>query len=138
MRGRGVVVWFAMLAFAMGITTIAGGGSPVTDVTVAKAQALIRERAGAPDFAILDVRTPGEFAEGHVAGAVNMDVQAPDFEARLRPLDRAKTYLVYCRTGNRSRGAIQAMERLGFRSVFHMTEGVVGWQRQKLPLSRSS
>jgi rhodanese-related sulfurtransferase len=137
MRRRSVI-WAAVLGCVSVATTIVVAGSPVTDVTVGKAQALIRERAGTPDFAILDVRTPAEFAEGHVAGAVNMDVQASDFEARLRPLDRAKTYLVYCRTGNRSRGAIQTMERLGFRSVFHMTEGIVGWQRQKLPLSRSS
>lgn len=137
MKRRDAIVSVALFALTLAATAWAGG-SPVTDVTVGDARTLIQERAGRPDFVILDVRTPGEFADGHVAGAVNMDVQAPDFEARLRPLDRAKTYLVYCRTGNRSRGAIQAMERLGFRTVFHMTEGIVGWQRQTFPLSRSS
>jgi len=69
---------------------------------------------------------------------VNLNLLAPDFESRLRALDRGKTYLVYCRTGNRSVKAIQAMERLGFRSVYHLYEGIVGWQKKGLPLSRAS
>ena len=136
MEGRGAILVAPLLALTLAAAAWAGG-SAVTDVTVSEARTLIQERAGKADFIILDVRTPAEFAEGRLSDAVNLDVQASDFETRLKALDRAKTYLVYCRTGNRSRGAIQAMERQGFRSVFHMTEGVVGWQRQKLPLSRS-
>jgi rhodanese-related sulfurtransferase len=89
-----------MLAIA---TTTAAAGSPVANVTVGKAQKLIKEHAGKADFVILDVRTPAEFAEGHIDRAVNLDVQSRDFEKRLRTLDRNKSYLVYCRTGNRSR-----------------------------------
>jgi rhodanese-related sulfurtransferase len=120
------------------VTTVLAAGSPVTDVTVRQAHALMQERSGKAEFVILDVRTPGEFAEGHLAGAVNLDIQAPNFETRLQGLDRTKTYLVYCRTGSRSQKAIQTMERLGFQSVFHMTDGIVGWQQQKLPLARPS
>jgi rhodanese-related sulfurtransferase len=132
-----MAVWF--VSSLVTISTLAlAAGSVVTDVTVGKAYSLTQERAGQADFVVLDVRTPGEFAESHLAGAVNLDVQAVDFETRLRGLDRTKTYLVYCRTGNRSRKAIQAMQRLGFQSVFHMTQGIVGWQQQKLPLARPS
>ena len=120
------------------LTVIAAAGSAVTNVTVGKAQTLMKERAGKPDFVILDVRTPEEFAEGHIAGAVNLDVQAKDFEKKLRALDRKKSYLVYCRTGNRSRKATVAMEALGFRSIFHMNEGIVKWKQQNLPLTRTS
>jgi rhodanese-related sulfurtransferase len=120
------------------VATTAAAGSPVTNVTVGNAQKLVKERAGKADFVILDVRTPGEFSEGHLRGAVNLDVQAPDFETRLRRLDRNKSYLVYCRTGNRSRRAIQAMEALKFQSVFHMTEGIVKWKQQNLPLVQPS
>jgi len=137
MKNGGSVVLVAA-AFALTLTATAWAGSPVTDVTVAQARTLIQERAGKADFVILDVRTPGEFTEGHLAGAVNLDIQARDFEARLGTLDRSANYLVYCRTGSRSQKAIQTMERLGFRSVFHMNEGILGWQRQKLPLSPSS
>jgi len=127
-------VFFVILAVA----APAAAGSPVTNVTVAKAQKLIKERAGKADFVILDVRTPTEFAEGHIDRAVNLDVQSRDFEKGLRKLDREKSYLVYCRTGNRSRKATVAMEALGFRSIFHMTEGVVRWKQQNLPLARPS
>jgi rhodanese-related sulfurtransferase len=120
------------------VATGSAAGSPVTNVTVGKAQTLIRERAGKADFVILDVRTPEEFAEGHISGAVNLDVQSPDFGKGLRKLDRKRSYLVYCRTGNRSRRATLAMEELGFRSIFHMTEGIVKWKQQNLPLVRQS
>lgn len=120
------------------LTVIAAAGSAVTNVTVGKSQTLMKERAGKPDFVILDVRTPEEFAEGHIVGAVNLDVQAKDFEKKLRALDRKKSYLVYCRTGNRSRKATVAMEALGFRSIFHMNEGIVKWKQQNLPLTRTS
>jgi len=131
------IVGTALLALILVAAALAAAAA-VTNVTVGKAQKLIKERAGKADFVILDVRTPGEFAEGHIDGAVNLDVQAPDFEKRLRRLDRKKSYLIYCRTGNRSRRATIAMEALGFRSIFHMNEGIVMWKQQNLPLARPS
>ncbi len=129
-------VWATLLALIL--VTAATAGSAVTNVTVGKAQALIKERAGNAEFVILDVRTPEEFAEGHIDGAVNLDVRAKDFEKRLRALDRNKSYLVYCRTGNRSRMATIAMEALGFRSILHMNEGIVKWKQQNRPLARAA
>ena len=137
MESRGAFVCVALFALTLGATAWAGG-SPVTNVTVGKAQKLLKEHVGKADFVILDVRTPGEFAEGHIDGAVNLDVQSPDFGKGLRKLDRKRSYLVYCRTGNRSRRATLAMEELGFRSIFHMTEGIVKWKQQNLPLSSPS
>ena len=113
-------------------------GTGVKDVTVEQARQLIQERGGKPDFVVLDVRTPGEFAEGRLPGAVTVDIQAPDFENRLGALDRGKTYLVYCRTGNRSMKAVQVMHRLGFRSVHHMAEGILRWQKMGFPMTRVS
>ena len=128
----------AAVLLVLTLVAMATGGSAVTNVTVGKAQTLMKERASQPDFVSLDVRTPEEFAEVHIGGAVNLDVQAPDFEKKLRTLNRNKSYLVYCRTGNRSRQAVIAMEALGFRSIFHMNEGIVKWKQQNLPLTRTS
>ena len=136
MKGKANIV--AVLLLVLTLTAMAAAGSPVKNVTVGKAQGLIKESLGKVDFVILDVRTPEEFADGHIDGAVNLDVQSRDFEKKLRALDRNKSYLVYCRTGNRSRQAVIAMEALGFRSIFHMYEGIVKWKQQDLPLARTS
>jgi phage shock protein E len=66
---------------------------------------------------VIDVRTPAEAAEGMVAGAVNIDFEAPDFRERVAELDRDGSYLLYCRTGNRSAQAAAIMAELGFTDV---------------------
>ncbi|MEQ6902927.1 TSUP family transporter [Nocardioides sp. YIM 152588] len=88
----------------------------VTDPTaiVTPAQAVAALDAGA--FA-LDVRTPEEYAAGHLAGAANLDVSGPDFEAGLASLDRDASYVVYCASGNRAGGAVARMLDLGFTDV---------------------
>lgn len=62
---------------------------------------------------VIDVRTPEEYAAGHVDGAVNLNVEDPTFLANVSTLDPAGTYLVYCRSGNRSAYAKQIMDELG-------------------------
>jgi len=66
---------------------------------------------------IIDVRTPGEFAGGHLDGALNIDVQSPDFAAQVSQLDPTKDYFIYCRSGNRSGQAISQMSNMGFTSM---------------------
>ena len=66
---------------------------------------------------VLDVRTPDEFAEGHLAGAVNIDVQAADFAARAAELPTDAPVVVYCRSGNRSAAAVTVLRDLGFTDL---------------------
>jgi len=105
------------------------------EVDPARAAELIRDHRADPDFVLLDLRTPPEFAAGHLEGAVNIDYYGAEFAARIGALDRSKTYLVYCRTGNRSGKALPLFDRLGFTSVVHLTAGIVAWQRQGLPVA---
>lgn len=70
-----------------------------------------------PGTVVIDVRTPAEFAGGHLEGAVNIDVQSPDFDALVTQLDPAGSYYVYCRSGNRSAQAIDRMTALGFTDL---------------------
>lgn len=65
----------------------------------------------------IDVRTPEEFAAGHVQDAQNLDVSAEDFRSRVGALPRQDAYVVYCRTGNRSAAAAEIMRQLGFTQV---------------------
>ena len=66
---------------------------------------------------VIDVRTAAEFAEGHVQGARNLDIQNGDFEAALVDLDKDLSYSVYCRSGNRSATAVAMMRNAGFTNV---------------------
>jgi phage shock protein E len=66
---------------------------------------------------IVDVRTPAEYADGHLDGAVNIDVSDPGFDALVQALDPDAAYVVYCRSGNRSAQAAARMEALGFTDV---------------------
>ncbi len=83
---------------------------------------------------MLDVRTPEEFASGHLAGAVNLDFYAPSFADDLAALDREAPYLLYCRSGNRSGQAREMMRSLGFAEVHEIAGGINAWVEAGLPV----
>jgi rhodanese-related sulfurtransferase len=66
---------------------------------------------------LIDVRTPEEFAQQHLEGALNINLQSPDFVSQIDALDRDAAYAVYCRSGNRSAQAVAIMKDLGFTAV---------------------
>jgi rhodanese-related sulfurtransferase len=101
-----------------------------------EAQELMRENAGNPQFVVLDVRTPGEFSQGHLEGAVLVDYRSPRFREEMAARERGNTYLVYCRTGNRSAGALGIMKELGFRSYYHLDGGIKRWTEEGLSTVR--
>ena len=84
---------------------------------------------------VLDIRTPEEFGAGHIAGATNLDFYAASFAADLAELDRGVPYLVYCHTGNRSGMATQAMQQLGFTTVYDIAGGIDAWQAAGFPIT---
>ena len=114
-------------------TETAAQGSVTLD-SVQEAAELIKARQNDPDFVILDVRTPAEFAAGHIAGARLLDFNAPDFADRIKELPRDKTYLVYCRSGNRSAKAVQVMRDAGFSDLINMGGGMLDWEKTGLPV----
>lgn len=89
-----------------------------------------------PDTVILDVRTPAEFAAGHLAGATNIDVEAADFSDRISGLDKAKHYAVYCRSANRSQVALNIMQGAGFTSAYHLGGGIQAWTAAGYPVEQ--
>lgn len=104
-------------------------GTPSGDAGVVRMSAAEFEEAAArPGVVVLDVRTPEEFAEGHLPRAVNLDVSDPGFEEGLDELDPDATYAVYCRTGSRSLAAAQAMREAGLDDVFDLEGGIEAWQ----------
>ncbi|WP_426491881.1 rhodanese-like domain-containing protein [Hymenobacter sp. 102] len=87
----------------------------VTKIPPQKAKVLLQQ----PGTVLLDVRTPEEFAAGHLAGAENLNFNSPDFASRLASLDPNKVYVLYCRSGNRSNQAGLVMQDKGFKKVLN-------------------
>lgn len=82
-----------------------------------------------PEKAILiDCRTPEEFSEKNIEGAINIDIMALDFLNEISSLDKMETYVVYCRTGGRSRRAVDLMQSLGFREAYNLKGGIVAYK----------
>lgn len=67
--------------------------------------------------AVIDVRTPSEFAAGHLQGAQLMDIQGSAFQSQIAKLDKNGTYVVYCKSGNRAGQAVTAMQAIGIKNV---------------------
>ena len=87
-----------------------------------------------PTSQIVDVRTPGEFSEGHIANAVNMDVTSDDFESKIASLDKEKPVMVYCKAGGRSAKAATILRDNGFKQVYDLDGGMIGWNEAKKPI----
>jgi rhodanese-related sulfurtransferase len=85
---------------------------------------------------VIDVRTPEEFADGHIEGAAMIDFYSESFAAQIADLDPNATYLVYCRSGNRSGQTLALMDELGFEQVYDLDGGVLAWDAQGGPLVR--
>jgi len=120
-------------------TTSSVSGSPGAVATVGAAQHLdvsaFQALVGKPDVVVLDVRTPEEFAQGHIMTAVNLDVTAADFGAKVAGLDRTKSYALYCRTGVRSAGALSRLVDAGFAKAVDLKGGIVAWSAAGLPVT---
>lgn len=87
-----------------------------------------------PGVVVLDIRTPEEYAAGHIEDSVNIDFYAADFADRVAALDRETSYVMYCRSGNRSEVASTLMRDLGFVDVAELEGGVLSWASTGLPL----
>ena len=85
---------------------------------------------------VLDVRTSKEFQAGHLPGALNMDVNAPDFAERVAKLDKSKTYLVHCAIGVRSAKACEKLNELNFPHLYNLPGGFKAWAKAGQPVEK--
>ena len=120
---------FALMASALLLAGCSTSSSAI-DLSVTEFSAKVAE-AG---VITLDVRTPGEYAEGHLEGAQLIDFQSGNFENEISSLDKNATYAVYCRSGNRSGQAVKVMHDAGFHNVYNLDGGVIDWANAGLPL----
>lgn len=111
------------------------GGNAQTNTTVNKVTAaklaLSLENEQNPQ--LIDVRTPAEFNNGHVAGAMNANINSNDFKAKINNLDKSKPVYVYCLSGGRSGNAAKQLLAAGFEQVIEMPGGMMEWRAANLP-----
>lgn len=99
-------------------------------------QAFIKQAKADTTSIILDVRTPGEYKEEHLAEARQLDfLNSEAFDAGIKLLDKSHTYYVYCRSGKRSHNACIKMKKQGLK-VFDMEGGILNWKKLGMPTTK--
>ncbi|MCD6012126.1 MAG: gloB [Flavipsychrobacter sp.] len=84
--------------------------------------------AETPDVQLIDVRTSEEYADGHLRGARNMNVNREDYKEQFNMLDKKRPVYVYCLSGGRSGNAAKIMQKMGFKEVYNMEGGIMKWE----------
>jgi len=89
------------------------------------------------DAILVDVRTPAEYAKGHIPNAINIDWENPSyFNSNINKLAKNKPVLIYCRSGHRSGLARDAMKKMGFTSIYNLNHGILSWNAAKMPIEK--
>jgi rhodanese-related sulfurtransferase len=104
----------------------------VKDISSREAKALLEKNK---NIFVLDVRTPQENSQARLPGSVLIPIS--EFERRINEVPKNKTILVYCAVGSRSKPAADLLSRSGYKDVYHMTDGIVGWYRNGFQTQRS-
>ncbi len=98
-------------------------GTRVKDITARESRNIVSRE----EITIIDVRTRSEHMESSIPGSRLMDINSGDFAEKAKNLDKEKKYLVYCRTGKRSRRAVDILISIGFKNIFHLKNGIKEW-----------
>ena len=107
-----------------------GSGQGLLDVAQFEAKLNAKQ-----DAQVVDVRTPEEYNEGHLANAQNINVDGADFSTQVAKLDKSKPVFVYCLAGGRSAGAAEKLKKQGFTEVYDLKGGIRAWKAAAKPLA---
>ena len=139
--GVGLIMILSTLAGCLSAPPFDGVAEDFPDyglISPEQAATVLRVLAEEPDFVLLDIRTAPEIAGSHISGAVALDFDSPTFQDNLAELEREITYLIYCRTGNRTGQTMRSMEALGFEKVFDLDGGIRAWMNRGYPVCTGS
>ena len=123
-----VIIFLILIMWACSTSEKKQEGSSVSEAgATLDAKAFKEKLASEPNAVLLDVRTPGEVAEGVIPGAVMIDFSAPDFQEKISALDKEKSYFVYCKGGGRSSKTVDQMKTVGFTKLYNLEGGYDAW-----------
>jgi rhodanese-related sulfurtransferase len=89
-----------------------------------------------PEVQLVDVRTPNEYNQAHLANAQLIDFMKPDFSEKVDQLDKSKPIIVYCAVGGRSMQSTRVLKDLGFTEIYDLQKGIRGWLIEGLPVTK--
>ena len=127
---------FATLFLMMPLLTVQADDVISEHIDIHQFADLIAENIDNPNVEIIDVRTPEEFHASHISDAVVVDFYGKDFVNKLELLDKNKTYLLYCRSCNRSGQTLKLMRKLGFKAAYNMKGGMKKWVPANMPIAK--
>ena len=122
-----------ILSFALSyffLFTACGQNPNVKQVNSIEFEKLIKDSTGT----LLDVRTLGEFKNGHVADAGQLNYYALDFRRKLLLLSKDQPIYLYCNTGYRSQRAAEILVKNGYKEVYNLEHGILEWNLKNLPV----
>ena len=122
----------AVLLCSLALADDKKAANGATHVNASAAEKLVKDGK----VTVLDVRTPDEYKEGHIAGSKNIDFTENDFEKKISALDKSKPYLVHCAGGGRSKNSLEDFKKLGFQSIYHLDGGFKAWQAAGKPVEK--
>ncbi|WP_373538359.1 rhodanese-like domain-containing protein [Chamaesiphon sp.] len=147
MKSKTLISWLPIFCLLVSIPFIVIINRVIVSATIDRttdnitpqiAAQLIQQQSNKRSLVILDVRTPQEYANGHLDRAVNVDFYRPEFRQAIDRLERQKTYLIYCHSGVRSSRSIHLMRAMGFKQVYNLEGGIRRWQQAGFVTTLSS
>lgn len=121
-------------AFLLAIAALGCKGTSAQKIENTDAQGFQDKMKTVSEKIILDVRTPQEYENGHIPGAININIYDEQFQTKLASLDSNKTVFVYCLAGGRSASASDILVESGFQHVVNLSKGYSQWNGQGFPV----
>ena len=135
MNALSKIIKLAISLILMTMSAMQISGCDNNDNVISVSALEFEKELKAASVRLLDVRTPQEYAEGHIDGALNINVQSDDFQQIAeKELAKDSTILVYCRSGRRSMDAAEILTRLGYK-VINLKGGIIEWKEDGLPVT---
>jgi rhodanese-related sulfurtransferase len=107
----------------------------VTLVSAEEMQSILQQE----DVQLVDVRTPAEYDQGHIANSQNIDFRSPTFDEDVKQLDKTKPVILYCKSGRRSAICAKKMKEAGFKKIYDLEGGISKWRHsEELKLEQKS
>ncbi len=127
-----LTLFFAFILISLGTFAQTVEKDSIQVLTIAQ----FEKMSGKKKAMVVDVRTPEEVSEGHLAGALNINFLGENFANEIQNLNKKKTYLLYCRSGSRTRKAADLMQKSGFKNVYMLEGGITAWKEAGKPTEK--